>query len=178
MPRTCRNYLHKTWKFPATGNTYDYSKVVYTSTHDKVEIECSIHGSFYQTPNNHTSKAQGCPRCVSFRSSKISLQWIEHLRTNTGLYIQAADCDEGEYKIPGTQWLADGFCSVTNTIYEFHGDYWHGNPLVYNASDMHPVVHITYGELYLRTQSREQSIRDLGFNVVSIWESEWNLVNK
>lgn len=43
-------------------NKYDYSKVVYTKTEDKVEIICKEHGSFMQTPHNHLQGA-GCPKC-------------------------------------------------------------------------------------------------------------------
>ena len=45
------------------GDRYDYSKVAYTTTHNPVEIVCSIHGSFFQTPNSHVSKQSGCRHC-------------------------------------------------------------------------------------------------------------------
>ena len=47
------------------------------------------------------------------------------------IYIQHAINDK-EYLIEGTRYHADGFCKDTNTIYEFHGDYWHGNPKLTN----------------------------------------------
>ena len=44
------------------GHKFDYSKIDYITTQKKVEIVCSIHGSFFQTPSNHM-KGQGCPEC-------------------------------------------------------------------------------------------------------------------
>lgn len=44
------------------GDRYDYSKCNYTSASSKVEIICLKHGSFFQTPDNHTH-GQGCPLC-------------------------------------------------------------------------------------------------------------------
>ena len=44
------------------GNKYDYSKVKYSTTHDKVCIICPEHGEFWQMPSNHL-KGQGCPKC-------------------------------------------------------------------------------------------------------------------
>lgn len=41
---------------------YDYSKVDYKSTHQKVLITCSIHGDFEQTPGSHLN-GSGCPNC-------------------------------------------------------------------------------------------------------------------
>lgn len=43
------------------GDLYDYSKVNYTNGRQKVEIICSVHGSFFQTPEAH--KNRGCPVC-------------------------------------------------------------------------------------------------------------------
>ena len=37
--------------------TYDFSKVEYTNSYTKVEVICSVHGSFYSTP---TSLLKGC----------------------------------------------------------------------------------------------------------------------
>ncbi|PPD55285.1 MAG: hypothetical protein CTY12_01380 [Methylotenera sp.] len=45
------------------NSRYDYTKVIYHNAQTKVEIGCLIHGSFFQSPNNHTSKKQGCPLC-------------------------------------------------------------------------------------------------------------------
>ena len=42
------------------GNKYDYSKVDYKESSEKVIIICSEHGEFKQTPNNHLKKI-GCP---------------------------------------------------------------------------------------------------------------------
>ena len=41
---------------------YDYSKVEYKKSKEKVCITCSIHGDFYQTPQKHLL-GQGCPKC-------------------------------------------------------------------------------------------------------------------
>lgn len=36
-----------------------------------------------------------------------------------------------EYKIPGTLYIADGFDPNTNTIFEFNGSFFHGDPRLY-----------------------------------------------
>lgn len=67
----------------------------------------------------------------------------------------------------------DGYDPVTNTVYEFLGDFWHGNPQKYNSNDIHPLRKITYGEIYNQTLIRLEYIKQLGYNVVHIWESDW-----
>lgn len=44
------------------GDRYDYSKVIYSKANKSVEIVCSKHGSFFQTPSNHLN-GRGCPTC-------------------------------------------------------------------------------------------------------------------
>jgi len=44
------------------GNLYDYSKVIYTRSTNKVIIGCPIHGYFYQLANSHL-QGFGCPKC-------------------------------------------------------------------------------------------------------------------
>lgn len=46
------------------GYKYLYSKVNYKNNHTKVEIICSIHGSFWQKPLHHIHR-NGCPKCSS-----------------------------------------------------------------------------------------------------------------
>lgn len=44
------------------GLKYDYSEVKYITSKTEVKINCPIHGSFYQKPNNHLS-GKGCKFC-------------------------------------------------------------------------------------------------------------------
>jgi hypothetical protein len=49
---------------------YDYSESEYTGMKFKINIICSIHGRFQQTPDNHL-KNQGCPACGYEKLSKF-----------------------------------------------------------------------------------------------------------
>lgn len=62
------------------GTKYDYSKVIYIGSKDKVEIVCRDHGSFYQTPHSHIILKQGCPKCgrVSGGSKRTGKNNVAH----------------------------------------------------------------------------------------------------
>lgn len=45
------------------GDKYDYSKVEYNTTNDKICIICPKHGEFWQIATNHINKGNGCPKC-------------------------------------------------------------------------------------------------------------------
>ena len=51
------------------------------SVHEKVEIICHEHGSFWQSPANHMSGGNGCPDCSVFgyRTSKSGWLYLQTL---------------------------------------------------------------------------------------------------
>jgi hypothetical protein len=57
------------------GDKYDYSKVNYTGSTTKVKIICSEHGTFEQSPSNHTNikRSSGCPKCVGKLKTTIDI---------------------------------------------------------------------------------------------------------
>jgi hypothetical protein len=153
------------------GNRYDYSKVAYKNNCSKVIITCKTHGEFEQIPNSHLN-GSCCPKCAK-NYSKLSLSWINYLQTTINKEIQNMFSPSGEYKVPKTRYKADGYCKETNTIYEFQGDIWHGNPKLCNKNDINPFSKKTYGELYKLTQIKKKKIIELGYNYVEMWEYDW-----
>ena len=56
------------------GTKYDYSRVEYVDCKTKVCIICPEHGEFWQTPSDHISQKQGCPKCgIKRRADKNRL---------------------------------------------------------------------------------------------------------
>ena len=51
------------------GDRYDYSKVEYKGTEEKVCIICPEHGEFWQLPTNHLG-GHGCPKCSFENTSR------------------------------------------------------------------------------------------------------------
>ena len=81
----------------------------------------------------------------------------------------------GEIKIG--PYTVDGFEEETRTVYEFYGCYWHGCPACYPelGTETHPHrVDCTYQTLYEQTQRREYELREQGYQVVSLWEHEFD----
>jgi hypothetical protein len=153
------------------GDKYDYSNVRYKNTMTKVDIICKVHGVFRQEPRGHMN-GSGCQKCSRFTTSKISRNWLKSLNIP---HLRTFDSSVGEFIIPKTRWKVDGYDEITNTIYEFHGDYWHAHPSIkrYSKDEQHPRKRGTWGEVYEKTLQRDQKIKDLGYNLVVIWEHEF-----
>ena len=58
-------------------------------------------------------------------------------------------------------------------IFEYHGDFFHGNPKIYTPTDINTRVKKTHGELYENTLNKQQFCEKSGFKYKFIWESEW-----
>jgi hypothetical protein len=158
------------------GDKYDYSKVEYKKSNTNVIIICKKHDYFLQQPNNHLN-GQNCPNCRISNHSKKQIEWLTCMSIFYKINIQHAE-HLGEYKIPHTKYKADGYCKETNTVYEFHGDYWHGNPKIYDMFRVNKIKKMTFGQAYQNTKEREKVIENLGYNLVVMWEYDWNKIVK
>jgi len=131
----------------------------------KIWWKCSKCDFEWESTINRRSSGQGCPNCVRKYSKKCHA-WIDGFNNpNIG--------KGGWYTIEGRNFEFDGFDKTTNTIYEFYGDYWHGNPRVYNPDDK-IFYGKTFGELYEKTLKREQFLISCGYKLITIWEDEWD----
>ena len=80
------------------SNKYDYSKVVYRSAKDNVEIICPLHNSFFQCPNNHLN-GEGCPRCSGNEAKQLTIgEFIDKAKViHNGKYDYSLSCYTNRY---------------------------------------------------------------------------------
>lgn len=146
---------------------YDYSLVNLVHTKQHVEIICPEHGSFFQQPNGHMN-GHGCAKCNSVMPSGMCKEWLDSI----GLPDDPEHREVGDL-IFGKKYVVDGYDPDTKTIYEFHGDYWHGNPDIYEAHTYSGLGQQTFGDLYNQTQNRRQEFQRSGYTVIEMWETDW-----
>lgn len=146
------------------GDKYDYSKVEYVNNKTDVLIICKVHEQeFWQRPSHHLDN-HGCPRCFH-TSSRVENQWLDSIGKNLDRQkiIRAA----------GRSLKVDGYDPETNTAYEFWGDFWHGNPKIYDPHDFNIVSKKTFGQLYEETLLKIEQLKTVCTNVITIWEDDW-----
>lgn len=147
----------------------------YSGIHTKIQWECTTcNHRWAEKPSNVLTQHTDCPKCRVPYYSKKAVAWLRSIEAQTGATIQHAERG-GEFIIPGTRYRVDGYDQSTNTVYEFYGDMWHGNPAIYRPDAFCSPFHKeTAGELFERTMRREQLITNLGYNIVSIWEKDYD----
>lgn len=146
---------------------YLYSLSEYHTARSNITIVCPKHGKFIQQASRHMD-GSGCSKCHS-NTSKMEKEWLDSLGIKDQYRLVGINV-KGYKK----QLIADAYEPQSNTVYEFYGDLWHGNPMVFNMDDIHPIKKtMTFKDLYDKTMVRESRIRDSGFNLVTIWENDW-----
>lgn len=108
--------------------------------------------------------------------SKKAIEWLDSIskkiqhaeRGGEKEILIVAPLRNGKTKV--YTFKVDGY--YKGTVYEFYGDYFHGNPKVYKSNDIGPNGK-TFGELYEKTQWREQLLRNK-YNVIIMWEKDYD----
>jgi hypothetical protein len=147
------------------NNRYDYSLVNYKTAKINVTIICKTHGKFDQQPNNHLT-GTGCPKCA-IGNPVLENKWIDSFKNDNIIRQHRIILKDG------TTVIADGYDPTTNTVYEFWGDFWHGNLKIYESTDINPINKLSYGELYKQTQHKINLYKDNGFKLIDIWEKDY-----
>ena len=97
------------------GNKFDYSKVEYISSKNKVCIICPEHGEFWQVPSSHLNGA-GCPKCKGEKASKEKMvDFKDFLKKARDVHGNKFIYDESTYK--GLIYKLKITCPV-------HGEFW------------------------------------------------------
>jgi predicted Zn-ribbon and HTH transcriptional regulator len=145
----------------------------YVSATRAVEIKHKKCGLIWKVRPTNFLTGTRCPKCSGRHYSAVALKWLNWIENKHRIKIQHA-ANGGEFVIPGTKYRVDGYCKETNTVYEFYGDKFHGNPKVFKASDKpNPYSKKTAKELLEQTNRRKRRIRSLGYKIRTIWESNW-----
>jgi hypothetical protein len=147
-------------------NKYDYSKTIYSGSHKKLLIECPHHGEFHIIAYYHLTGG-GCPKCFH----KKQHAWLDYLNIPENFREKRLYFKDGKYIIP------DAYDPITKTIYEFWGTYHHGHP-DYTRSDKIHISGYTMQECYDRTLHKINKIKEEGYNIIQMWEFEWDKLLK
>ena len=99
------------------ANKYNYSQVEYTTLRDKVCIICPEHGEFWQTPEKHLHRGQGCPKCG------VKLLWDNRGRRTTEEFIEMSQKVHGD-KYDYSQVKYEEGRKKVCIICPIHGEFW------------------------------------------------------
>lgn len=135
----------------------------FKSVNELYSFECNTCHTIFNS-NIEDGKIPRCPAC--FTRNNISMPEIEFLDY---LNINERQKYIKPYKVDGIK---------NKKVFEFLGDYWHGNPKVFQSDGINLSNKISFGELYKKTLEKFSYLNDLGYDIYYIWENNWNQWNK
>lgn len=98
------------------GDLYDYSKIVYKGSSEKVEIVCKVHGSFWQSVTHHKS-GHGCDTCGREKGvGKRTMSYEDFLQ-------QAKSKHGAKFTYPDQRESFEGSTSVVTITCTEHGEF-------------------------------------------------------
>jgi very-short-patch-repair endonuclease len=102
------------------GNLYDYSNVIYKGEHQKLQIVCKRHGTFWQTPHLHLHRDScGCPKC---RLSKGEQRIMTFLDKNGIQYVTQKTFDDCRNPTTNRLLKFDFYLPHKNILVEYDGN--------------------------------------------------------
>lgn len=146
-------------------NKYDYNQSSFNGLHQPIDVLCPKHGKFTVGSLLLHMRGSQCPLCAKPRSI-METQWLDELKIPIKYRNAKIIIDNKTY-------FADAYDQENNTVYEFWGDYYHGNPQKYNPDDVNTICKKTFGELYVATQAKITTLLSAGYNLVHIWETDY-----
>ena len=100
------------------------------------------------------------------------LEWILFLEQQRKIVI------DREAHLPGINGTVDGFCSSTNTVYQYNGCFWHGCRKCFGLDFVNNKTQKSMDQLNAEYETRCTTIRNAGYTVETIWECEWSKLKK
>jgi hypothetical protein len=165
---TCNSELAKQWH-PTKNKTLTPHNV---APHSGIKVWwlCENNHEWESSINDRT-RGNGCPKCTK-RISKSCVKWLDEQNINER---------EKYIFINKKRFYVDGFNK--NTIFEFLGDYWHGNPIKFNPDNIHPIIKKSFGDLLYKTINKLNYLYNCGYIIIYKWESieqnfEYNYIDK
>lgn len=150
---------------------------------DNAEFYCETHD---QTFIRNVEKMLYAKFCPIGMPNGWSYECIEWLQTKPNFNkMQHALHPEGEYRIPNSPFKADGYDSITNTIYEYHGCLCHGHQYINsNCPKQRASEFNQYGKTYQEAAENTIKKRNFilnhpnGYKYEEIWECEFERLQK
>ena len=146
----------------------------YTGSKNKLLHRHKVCGTEFLIRPNDILSGHGCNTCSKGRNySKLAIEWINTFNNPNIIHAE----NGGEQKVAG--YKVDGYDPTTNTVYEFHGDRFHGNLDIYDPEEYcHPFDKtVTADELWQSTFDRMELISKEA-SLIYIWENDYRKGSK
>ena len=158
---------------------FDKAELVANKRNEFNNVSCQIHPDVIFKGISTKQHCTPCPECKRLDNleklktaapkawasqstgsfvSKKETKWLDKL----GIINRQVWLEDVKYKV-------DGYDESSNTVYLYHGRFWHGCPETFDPEMIHPIVKIPMKDLYEKTIYYENKIKAAGYNLIVNW---------
>lgn len=168
------------------NDDFEYTTARFDTDNRKIILKCKVHGEVSQWIQNllKLNKSKfGCPCCtketqyernitnlekarVALQKSGLSGRWVSKSETK---WLDELNIQDRQVWLTDIHYRVDGFDLTTNTVYLYHGNFWHGCLTTYDPEMQHPILKIKMKDLYEKTMYYENKIKEAGYNLITKW---------
>lgn len=123
-----------------------------------------------------------CPHCFPYGASRMACAYMDeyekqfHVKVNHIHFLPSGKAIgiESHIQTSVKKYKVDGFVAGNkNTIIEFHGDYFHGNPAIFNPNDVFSERRkLTFGDRHKKTIDRMKILAEVE-TLHYVWENDF-----
>lgn len=132
------------------NNYYNYDKINYIKSHEKVTVTCPKHGDYECSAYIHIGGGGFCPKCTNYVSS-YEIEVFDFIQS-----IGIENLKSSVRNIDGIKEI-DIFCEKYKLGIEFDGLYWHSEYFKENNYHL----------------DKTKKMNNLGYRLIHIFEDEW-----
>ena len=111
-------------------------------------------------------------------SIKMAIEWLEWVAHKERIHIRH-QLNNVEKRVGDRRLPVDGFNPETQTVYQFHGCYWHGHDCALNrGKEFNEKRKKPMAELLEETRANTEYIRSKGYRVIELYECEWRQLKR
>lgn len=109
------------------------------------------------------------------QQSREALEWLHYVDREIQCIEHAGNMGERRLRHGSTTFLVDGFDPEINTVFEYHGCFYHACPSCFPNREQKHLKHLglTNQGVYEKTLDKTKKLRSLGYNVIEKWSCEW-----
>ena len=109
------------------------------------------------------------------QQSRQALEWLHFVDREIHHIEHAGNVGERRLHHGFDSFLVDGYDPHSNTVYEFHGCFYHGCPDCFPNRKQKHLKHngLTTQEVYEKTLDKTKKLRTLGYSVIEKWSCQW-----
>ena len=167
---------------PIFNKLLDFSNASLKSSQKLNNIKCNKHNIIFSQWFDALRQGIGCPQCGKehkrnaginmlkiARQQQLNLGHAKYISKSETKWLDSLNVPIRQHWLSDVKYNVDGYDPVSNTVYLYHGRFWHGCIETFDPEMIHPILKVKMKQLYEQTLEWESKIKNAGYQLIVQW---------